>query len=187
MSKYLALLIVLFSLAACAPPEPRYQLTAPTSLAGQQCAQRCDAASQQCEQQCSVNQEACRVRAEQQAKQVLPERLQAWEVDVAAWERRVRRYEMDRMFYDMQRDHWRMMRDMSRPDCRRGDKHCRPSHPRWHDDWLDRPISPGAAPIRPTLESETKRIQTLTCPTDCGCAEAFRQCFVTCGGAVKAY
>lgn len=187
MSKYLALIIILFSVAACMPQPPRYQLTAPTTLEGQQCAQRCDAASNLCTQQCNATQAACRLKAERQAKLELPARLELWDREIAAWERRVQRYEIELSFYEMRRQHWHIMRDLARPNCRRGDRDCHPVRPRFRDDWLDRPLSPGPAPKRPSLESETNRIQALTCPSDCACAAQFRQCFVTCGGGVKPY
>lgn len=197
MFRYLILLLMI-GLTACASPQyqTNYRFTPPPVAvgAGKFCLTRCDAALNQCKSQCVAKTRQCLSKARGQAQQELPILLSAWEREVVDWEKALDRYETDRRFWEMEMRQRRLMHDLQRDlqRCRPGERHCA-KYPR-HTDFgsgayyaWDRPVAPGAAPKRPTLESETARIQAETCPMDCGCDAIYRQCYGSCGGNVQPY
>lgn len=193
MLRYLMLLLVM-SMVACVSPQyqTHYRFTPPPAGAGKVCLTRCDAALTQCKHQCAAKTSQCLAKARTQAQQELPILLAAWERDMLVWEKAMDRYETELRFWEMERRQRRLMYDLQRDlqRCRPGERNCVrfPRHygSRYPDDW-DRPESPGTAPKRPTLESETARIQAETCPNDCGCDTNYRQCYASCGGNVQPY
>lgn len=194
MFRYLILSLMLL-LTACVSPQyqTNYRFTPPPAGAGKVCLTRCDASLAQCKNQCAVKTSQCLVKARTQAQTELPVLLGAWERDMAGWEESMERYETDLRFWEMEMRQRRLMRDLQRDlhRCRPGERNCtrvpRHSSRGYPDYYWDRPASPGAAPKRPTLESETARIQAETCPNSCGCEETYRQCYGSCGGNVQPY
>lgn len=195
MFRYL-IISLFFFLAGCVSPQyqTNYHFTPPTVAVGKICLTRCDAALNQCKNQCTVKTSQCLAKARVQAQQELPILLSAWEREMAVWEHAMERYETDLRFWEMEMRQRRLMHDLQRDihRCRPGERNCI-RHPRhsgfgrgYYDAW-DRPESPGPAPKRPSLESETSRIQAETCPTDCGCDANYRQCYGSCGGNVQPY
>lgn len=190
----LLILILLAGLAGCVSPQyqTNYRFTPPPAGAGKVCLTRCEAGLQQCKNQCAIKSSQCLTKARSQAQQELPILFGAWERDIAVWEHEMERYETDMRFWEMEMRQRRLMRDLQRDlyRCRPGDRNCTrfPRHSGfgYYDRW-DQPRSPGPAPKRPTLESETTRIQAATCPSDCGCEETYRQCFGSYGGKVEPY
>lgn len=193
MFRYLIILFVL-GLAGCVSPQyqTQYRFTPPPAGAGKVCLTRCDAVLGQCKQQCAAKTSQCLAKARAQAQQELPILLGAWEREMLGWEKAMDRYETDLRFWEMEMRQRRLMRDLQRDlhRCRPGERNCA-RFPRHHGlgypDYWDRPDSPGPAPNRPTLESETARIQAETCPNDCGCDQSYRQCYGSCGGNVQPY
>lgn len=193
MFRYLILFLMLF-LVGCVSPQyqTNYRFNPPPAGAGKVCLTRCDAALGQCKNQCAAKTSQCLAKARVQAQQELPILLSAWERDVAIWEQEIARYETDLRFWEMEMRQRRLMRDLQRDlyRCRPGERNCA-RYPRHYGfgypDYWDRPSSPGPAPKRPTLASETARIQAATCPTDCGCDASYRQCYGSCGGNVQPY
>ena len=193
MFRYLIILFVL-GLAGCVSPQyqTQYRFTPPSAGAGKVCLTRCDAVLGQCKQQCAAKTSQCLAKARAQAQQELPILLGVWEREMLGWEKAMDRYETDLRFWEMEMRQRRLMRDLQRDlhRCRPGERNCA-RFPRHHGlgypDYWDRPDSPGPAPKRPTLESETARIQVETCPNDCGCDQSYRQCYGSCGGNVQPY
>lgn len=195
MFRYLIILLA-FVLAGCVSPQyqTHYRFTPPSASASKVCLTRCDLVLGQCKQQCAAETSQCLAKARTQAQQELPILLGAWEREMQVWEKAMDRYETDLRFWEMEMRQRRLMHDLQR-DLQR----CRPSEPNcvkphrpsrfgygYYDTW-DRPDSPGSAPKRPSLESETVRIQAETCPKDCGCEQTYRQCYGSCGGNVQPY
>ncbi len=194
MFRYFLLLLIL-GLSGCVSPQyqTNYRLTPPPAGAGKVCLTRCDAALGKCKQQCAAKTSQCLAKARTQAQQELPILLGAWERDMQVWEKAMERYETDLRFWEMEMRQRRLMRDLQRDlqRCRPSERNCTriPRHYgglAYPDDW-DRPDAPVPAPKRPTLESETTRIQAETCPKDCGCDQTYRQCYGSCGGNVQPY
>lgn len=193
MFRYLILVLVLF-LTGCVSPQyqTHYRLTPPPAGAGKLCLTRCDASLAQCNNQCIVKSSQCLAKARTQAQSELPVLLGVWEREMADWEKALDRYETDLRFWEMELRQRRLMRDLQHDlnRCRPGDRRCvRYPHQQGfgRSDYWDRPESPGPAPKRPTLASETARIQADTCPTACGCDTNYRQCYASCGGNVQPY
>ncbi|HPY42652.1 MAG TPA: hypothetical protein PLM98_19155, partial [Thiolinea sp.] len=193
MFRYLILSLVLL-LTSCVSPQyqTNYRFTPPPAAAGKVCLTRCDSSLKQCKNQCALKTSQCLTKARSQAQQELPILLAAWEREMVVWEHEMDRYETELRFWEMEMRQRRLMRDLQHDlnNCRPGERNCaRYPHPHGLGsiDYWDRPQSPGSAPKRPTLESETARIQAETCPSDCGCEETYRQCYGSCGGNVQPY
>lgn len=192
MYKFLVFLLAI-GLAGCVAPQyqTQYRLTPPTAAAGKICLTRCDAAARQCKNQCGVKLQQCALQASQQAKRDLPGKLEAWEREMAVWEHEMARYETDLQFWEMEMRQRRLMHDLlrDRDRCRPGDRQCirhRPLGGFGYDRW-DRPVSPGSAPKRPTLATESARIQEAICNDTCPCDDQYRLCYGSCGGLVQSY
>lgn len=189
------ILSLVLLLAGCVSPQyqTNYRFTPPPAGAGKVCLTRCDASLAQCKNQCAAKTSQCLIKARAQAQTELPVLLSAWERDMAVWEEAMERYETDLRFWEMEMRQRRLMRDLQRDlhRCRPGERNYtrfpRHSGVSYPDYYWDRPESPGPAPKRPTLESETARIQAASCPTDCGCDNNYRQCYESCGGNVQPY
>lgn len=177
-------------LSGCAVPQsPEYEFIPPASAAGLQCLQRCDVQTTQCKSRVTQQESQCLAGARQQAVTELPGRLAVYENAIAAWELSMQRYERAMRLYDLQVGHARIMRNLSASRCRDRDgkdkRDCRP--PRLPGVFLpERPLYPGKAPRRPTLQM----VQTEIAARRCGqaadqCAPAYRQCYTACGGTVK--
>lgn len=193
MFRYWLLVLVLF-LAGCVSPQyqTHYRFTPPPAGAGKVCLTRCDATLAQCKHQCAAKTSQCLAKARVQAQHELPILLDAWEREMLVWEKAMDRYETELRFWEMEVRQRRLMHDLQRDlhRCRPGERHCT-RYPRhrgfgYANDW-DRPESPGPAPKRPNLASETARIQAETCPNDCGCDTSYHQCYASCGGNVQPY
>lgn len=196
MFRYLTLALLLF-LVGCVSPQyqTQYRFTPPPAGAGKTCLPRCEAGFAQCKQQCAAKTNQCLAKARLQAQSELPVLLGAWERDILVWEKALDRYETELRFWEMDLRQRRLMHDLQRDlrPCRPGERHCT-RHPRYPRQYgygypsvWDRPESPGPAPKRPSLASETARIQAEICPKDCGCDVSYRQCYASCGGNVQPY
>lgn len=191
MFRYFVLWLVI-GLAGCVSPQYQtaYRFTPPPAGAGKVCLTRCDASLAQCKNQCAAKTSQCLAKARSQAQSELPVLLGAWEREILVWEKAMDRYETELRFWEMEMRQRRLMYDLQRDvrPCRPGERHCtrypRRPHFGYPRAW-DRPESPGPAPKRPTLASETARIQAETCPNDCGCDANYRQCYASCGGNVQ--
>lgn len=190
---YLALLVLLLS--ACAPQkyQTRYAYTPPGGNNGVSCIQRCSAQRHQCQQRFSVASGQCLQSARQQARREMPGRVAAYEKAIAVWEVRIERYQRDLRLYELRRHDYSLMHELAR-DCRRGIKKpgyehdCNRRLPRWRSAfWLDKPVYPGKAPRRPTLQGVTASIAAKTCAQQNQCGVAYNQCYSGCGGTVKPY
>ncbi|MFZ1341882.1 hypothetical protein [Thiothrix eikelboomii] len=193
MFRYFVFWLVI-GLAGCVSPQYQtaYRFTPPPAGAGKVCLTRCDASLAQCKNQCAAKTSQCLAKARSQAQSELPVLLGAWEREILVWEKAMDRYETELRFWEMEMRQRRLMYDLQRDlrPCRPGERHCtrypRRPHFGYPGAW-DRPESPGPAPKRPTLASETARIQAETCPNDCGCDASYRQCYASCGGNVQPY
>ena len=180
-------------LTACAPQKPRYEFVPPASASGMACVQQCTAQQRQCGQRVTQQHNQCLVRARQQAVTELPGRLAAYEKNIVAWEAAMRRYERDMDLYELQRRHSRIMHELSVERCReregKGKRDCRPLRPLSSGLFFsDRPVYPGKAPRRPTLQNVQAEIAAEQCSKSTEvCENTYRQCYTGCGGTVKQY
>lgn len=192
MKKWLMLVFAGLLVAGCTPQyETRYELIPPAATSGLACLKGCEAKAGACNQQCSQQYAQCSVKAEQQARRGLPDRLQEYQASFAAWKADIDRYKADLRFYQMELDRRERLRDLHRSSCQRDGEEshdCRRYHRLWRDRFLlNDPDHPSSAPDKPTLASETARIRDLICNKDCQCGPQYRQCYASCGGTVKPY
>jgi hypothetical protein len=179
-------------LAGCTPQyETRYAFSPPTSTSGLSCLNRCDVQTRACNTQCSQQYAQCSSKAATQAQAELPAQSAEYETRFAAWQREMDRYEADMRFYDMEVRQRELQRDLQQLTCDRDGKestNCQHQHSLLRDiASLNQPNRPASAPDKPNLASETARIRNLTCSNECQCDDHYRQCYTSCGGAVKPY
>lgn len=181
MRHVLLILTAALFLAACSPKyETRYELTPPKTTAGLASIKTCDVKSQQCNAACGRKYDTCSLKAQQEARKTLPALLKDYELELLRWEKRSSDYKRDLMMYRLMHE---LMRK-NRSGCKKKDNDCRRryyvglGYP-----WLQ-PSSPGSRPVKPTLESVTKKIRDTNCTKDCGCKAQFRQCYSAHGGKV---
>lgn len=192
MNKWWGLLFSVWLLSGCAPQyETRYEFTPPSSTSGLTCLNRCEVQARTCNLQCHLQYNQCSVKAEEQAKVELPVKLREYDAQLATWEREKERYEADLRFYAMELRQRELQRDLYRLSCDRDGK---TSNSCLHYQRLMsgmpviyEPRRPNKMPEKPTLSSETARIRDLTCSNECQCDMQYRQCYTSCGGAVKPY
>lgn len=192
MKNWYWLVLGVLLLTGCAPEyETRYELTPPASTGGLSCLNQCEGKSRMCNLQCTRQYDQCSVRAEQQARLELPERLREYDTKLADWKREMDRYETDQRFYEMELHQRQLQRELLHLTCNRdGQKaeSCFHQHSKYDSlPSMNPPTSPGASPAQPTLSGETARIRDLTCSKECKCDDQYRQCYSSCGGAVKPY
>ncbi|QQZ30773.1 hypothetical protein HMY34_19555 [Thiothrix subterranea] len=192
MNKWWGFLISLWLLSGCAPQyETRYEFTPPTSTGGLSCLNRCETQTRTCNLQCNLQYGQCSAKAEQQAKAELPAKLSEYDTRLAAWQRERERYETDLRFYEMELRQRELQHDLRRLTCDRDGKEsasCLHHHSLLNGmSSLNEPRRPDNMPEKPTLTSETVRIRELICSSECQCDTQYRQCYTSCGGAVKPY
>lgn len=192
MNKWLVLLLGVLFLSGCAPQyETRYAFTPPTSTGGLSCLTGCEAQTRTCNLQCSQQYAQCSAKAEQQAQTALPAQLSDYDTQLASWQRTMDRYETDRRFYEMELHQRELQHDLQRLTCEKDGKEsasCLHQHSLLQGlPLLNEPSRPDKAPEKPTLASETARIRDLICSNECKCDDQYRQCYTSCGGAVKPY
>lgn len=190
---YLAAVLLL--LTACAPQkyQTRYAYTPPAAQNGAVCIQRCSTQSNQCKQRFSATTTQCKQRATQQARKEMPGRIAAYEKNLDVWEVRMARYQRDLRLYELRGRNYSIMHELAR-DCRHGSKKhgykhdCKRRLPRWRGGfWLDKPVYPGKAPRRPTLQAVATAIAAKSCSQQSQCSVNYNQCYTACGGTVKPY
>lgn len=192
MNNVWLILLGCWLLSGCAPQyEVRYAFTPPVSASGLSCLNRCDTQTRACNLQCEQQFSQCSAKAEQQAKATLPALLSEYDTHLMGWQREMERYETDLRFYDMELRQRELQQDLRQMTCERDGKEsssCHHQHALLRGlPFLNEPRRPDSAPNRPTLASETARIRDLTCSKTCQCDEEYRQCYTSCGGAVKPY
>lgn len=179
-------------LTGCTPQyETRYAFSPPASTSGLSCLNRCDGQTRACNTQCSQQFGQCSAKAAQQAQVELPAKMTDYETRLSAWQREMERYETEQRFYAMELRQRELQHDLQRLTCDRDGKasaSCLHHQGLLHGmPLLHEPNRPDSAPDKPDLASETARIRNLTCSNECKCDDDYRQCYTSCGGAVKPY
>jgi len=161
----------------------------PSSTRGLQCIQGCQSRLNQCNQQCSSRYNQCAIRAEQQAKKLLPGLLQAYPQELELWLNAKEKYQRDLDWYEYRRDLAEARRDQYLAHClNKGKKRkaCMGSYGRLYGSFpYSRPTFNIPRPKKPTLATEAAKLRQLNCDKECGCESKYRLCYASCGGTVK--
>jgi len=191
---FIFLLLVFFTsvgLSACSKYKIAYDYSPPKTKQGITCISGCQKQLRQCNHQCNAQYKQCSVRASQQAKKALPVLKEAYTLKLELWLDARARYEHELDRYEFEHFMAISRRDRYVDRCMRKGKKSRACHRTYHHDHhdpylsLSRPYFNTPRPVSPTLTSETRRIQKVSCSTNCKCDSNYRLCYTSCGGTVK--
>lgn len=190
MLKLLTVIVFALFLSSCAPVyKIAHDYSPPTSKRGLVCLSGCQSQLKQCNQSCSAQYKQCAVKAEQQAKKLLPGLLVAYPRQIQLWQNSHREYQRELDWYEFRQDMAESRRDLAIDICvNKGEKRSICYNKYGYDDYLfprSKPSFSLPRPIMPTLSSESTKIRKANCSHECGCNNKYRLCYASCGGVVK--
>lgn len=182
------LVFVVLLLSSCSPIyKIAHDYGPPKTAKGLVCLKGCQSQLKQCDLQCNRKYSQCSIKAEQQAKKVLPGLLQAYPDQLELWLNARNEYHRELDRYEFQLDLADSRRDRFIHRCEKGGKKkksCINSyHPRHFP--YQRPSFNLARPEKPSLTKEATELRNANCSKECGCDSKYRLCYTSCGGVVK--
>lgn len=165
MKLHRLILLLPLVLAACAPQTVLVKhYEPPQDAQGLACLQTCEKRLADCQARCTAERDACEARAEQRARETLPEALDRY---AAAMEQ----HRVDMLFWRLNAWQAGWYYGRFRPLWATGP---------YFYDYEPPPLPP---PGPPTLAGETAKAR-LACRKDCGCQPPYEACFLGCGGKI---
>lgn len=188
-SRILLFIFLSYLLSSCAPVyKVAHDYQPPASASGLSCIRGCQSQLNQCNNQCSVQFNQCSIKAEQQAKKLLPGLLQAYPQQLEIWLNARDQYQRDLSWYELRRDLAESRRERYLDHCLKEgkkEKSCRGSFGYRHHFSRNRPTFNISRPQKPSLATESAKLRQLSCSKECACDSKYRLCYTSCGGVVK--
>ena len=174
-------------LSSCATYKIAHDFTPPATKEGLVCLTGCQSQLKQCNRSCSIQFKQCAVKAEQQAKILLPGLLVAYPRQLKLWLKAREDYRRELDWYEFRRDMAESRRESRIDRCEKKGATRRACYNKFDAHYFshDRPSFTLQKPVKPSLASEATNIRKASCSSNCACNKNYRLCYGSCGGVVK--
>lgn len=159
----------------------------PNSVQGTQCLSKCSERNQICVDRCDAVHERCLQDARYSAEKNFPVAIDDYSLAMNEYSSALEIYYLKLDAYEKEKQRVSLELDHARIKCESN----RERHRDWCETWKQRkldykrlraPAKP-RKPVKPTLESEAKRLQQ-DCNNVCSCGELYDNCYLSCGGRI---
>jgi len=154
------------------------------------CLQSCDSEFRKCQERCSEKREKCLQDARKRAEAIYQKELRIYQEELSSYNKAYTSYQ--RALLDWNNNYRKLYKDYIyfKKVCKKTNDYYACDRKYQLEQALDtlndtKPTSPNP-PKKPELSQIVSQLSSA-CYTDCGCKEAYNNCFTSCGGEIVPY